>query len=76
MKTTKIVATSAVFLCFLSGFLATGTEEPEIPYAGEVPLTPNVRPVIVVSGTDYEMGYQWYQQIVHIYGKQPLLNRR
>lgn len=47
----------------------------EIPYAGEVPLTPNVRPVIVVSGTDFEMGYQWYQQIVDIFGRAPLLER-
>jgi hypothetical protein len=49
--------------------------EPEIPYAGDVPLTPNVRPVIVVSGSDYDMGYQWYRQIVEIYGRQPLLER-
>jgi len=47
----------------------------EIAYAGEVPLTPNVRPVIVVCGSDYDMGYQWYQQIVQIYGKAPLTER-
>jgi len=49
--------------------------EPEIPYAGEVPLTPNVRPVIVLKGSDYDMGYQWYQQLVHIYGHGPLVER-
>jgi hypothetical protein len=49
---------------------------PEIPWADEVPLTPNVRPVIIVSGSDYDMGYQWYQQIVHIYGLRYLEGRK
>jgi len=47
----------------------------EIPYAGEVPLTPNVRPAIILSGSDYDMGYQWYQQVVHIFGHRPLKER-
>jgi len=42
--------------------------EPEIPYAGEVPIVPNVRPVLVVAGSDFEMGYQHYQQIVQVFG--------
>jgi len=42
--------------------------EPEIPYAGEVPLVPHVRPVIVLKGSDYEMGYQHAQQIIQIFG--------
>ena len=41
---------------------------PEISYAGEVPLVPNVRPVILVCGSDYEMGYQWYQQVAKVFG--------
>jgi hypothetical protein len=40
----------------------------EIPYAGHVPLPPNVRPVIILSGSDYEMGYQFYQQLIEIFG--------
>jgi len=48
----------------------------EILYAGEVPLTPNVRPVIVLSGSDYDMGYQWYQQIIQIFGRRILEERR
>jgi len=47
----------------------------EVPYAADIPLTPNVRPAVVVSGADYDMGYQWYQQLAQIYGKQPLLER-
>jgi hypothetical protein len=48
--------------------------KPEIPYIGEVPLVPNVRPVIVVAGSDYEMGYQHYQQIIEVFG--PLYIKR
>jgi hypothetical protein len=43
--------------------------KPEIPYDGEVPLVPSVRPVIVLQGTDYEMGYQHAKQLVQIFGK-------
>ncbi len=43
-------------------------QEPEIPYAGEVPLVPNVRPVIILKGSDYQMGYQHAQQIIQIFG--------
>lgn len=43
--------------------------EPEIPYAGEVPLVPSVRPVIVLKGSDYEMGYQHARQLVQIFGR-------
>lgn len=42
--------------------------ESEISFDGGVPLAPNVTPVIIVRGSDYEMGYQWYQQLVQIYG--------
>jgi hypothetical protein len=43
-------------------------QEPEVPYAGEVPLVPNVRPVIVLQGSDYDMGSQHAQQIIQIFG--------
>ncbi len=46
----------------------TTPQEPEIPYAGEVPLVPSVRPVIVLKGSDYEMGYQHARQLVQIFG--------
>ena len=42
--------------------------EAEISFAGEVPLIPNVRPVIILSGSDYDMGYQYYQQVIQIFG--------
>ena len=43
-------------------------QKPEIPYAGEVPLVPNVRPVLVLKGSDYDMGYQHAVQLVQIFG--------
>ena len=49
--------------------------EAEIPYSGGVPLTPNVRPAIICSGSDYDIGYQWYQQTVQIFGRKPLEER-
>jgi hypothetical protein len=35
---------------------------------GEVPLPPSIRPLILLSGSDYDMGYQYYQQLVQIFG--------
>ena len=31
-------------------------------------MPPPVRPVIILSGSDYELGYQYFQQLVQIYG--------
>jgi len=43
--------------------------ESEISFVdGEVPLPPNVRPLIVLSGSDYDMGYQYYTQLVQVFG--------
>ena len=41
----------------------------EIPFVDGIPLPPPVRPVIILSGSDYELGYQYFQQIVQIYGR-------
>jgi len=43
-------------------------QAPEIPYAGEVPLLPNVRPVLILKGSDYDMGFQHATQLVQIFG--------
>jgi hypothetical protein len=48
------------------GTTAVGT--PEISFADGIPIPPNVRPVIIVSGTDEEMGFQWFQQYAKIFG--------
>jgi len=43
-------------------------DEPEIQFVSGVPLLPNVKPVVVLSGSDYEMGYQYMQQLNQIFG--------
>jgi hypothetical protein len=42
--------------------------EHEIDYEDGVPLNPNVSPVIVLRGSDYNMGYQYAQQLYEIFG--------
>lgn len=44
---------------------ARGTE---ILFAGEVPLVPAITPVVVLQGTDVEMGRQYVRQIAAIFG--------
>jgi hypothetical protein len=43
--------------------------EPEIDFAGDVPLLPNVTPVVIMKGSDHEMGYQYARQITQIFGR-------
>jgi hypothetical protein len=45
--------------------------EAEISFTDGALLVPNVSPVILLSGSDYDMGYQYYQQLeqlVQVYG--------
>ena len=58
-----------------TGLVSAQTSQPapdkyiaEIPYQDGVPVKPSICPIIMCSGTDYEMGYQWAQQIIQIYG--------
>jgi hypothetical protein len=44
------------------------TFQPEITCEDGVPLAPNVAPVILLHGSDYEMGYQYALQIHQIFG--------
>ena len=45
--------------------------EPAIPQSG-LPLPPSVLPVIVLQGSDYNMGYQYYQQVDQLFGSSVL----
>lgn len=40
----------------------------EISFAGETPLLPSISPVVILQGSDLEMGYQYAQQLVQIFG--------
>ncbi|MCX6649891.1 MAG: hypothetical protein NTV61_10980 [Candidatus Bathyarchaeota archaeon] len=44
-------------------------EGTEIKWADGVPLVPEITPVVMLKGTDREMGYQYATQLVQIYGK-------
>lgn len=45
------------------------TFKPEITFEGDIPLPPSIRPVIILQGSDYDIGYQYYHQILQIFGK-------
>ncbi len=40
----------------------------EIDFAGDAPVVPEVCPVVILRGSSYEMGYQYAQQLVQIFG--------
>ena len=43
--------------------------KPEIEFAeGNVPLPQSIRPLILLKGSDYDMGYQYYQQLIRVFG--------
>jgi hypothetical protein len=41
---------------------------PEIKFDCQVPLLPNVRPIIILSGSNYNMGIQYITQLKQIFG--------
>lgn len=49
-----------------SGITRKGTE---IKFSNDVPLVPEITPVVVLEGSNYEMGYQYARQLIQIYGK-------
>jgi hypothetical protein len=50
---------------------AAGSVEAEcISYVDGAPVPADVKPVVILKGSDYEMGYQFFQQLVQIYGRE------
>lgn len=41
----------------------------EILFADEVPLVPEINPVVILKGSDYDMGYQYATQVIQIFGR-------
>ena len=41
-----------------------------ISYVGGAPVPADVKPVVILQGSDFDMGYQFFQQLVQIYGKE------
>jgi hypothetical protein len=69
------------FVKTLSQHIMSGSTEPipfekipltkndtEISFAGEMPVLPSISPVVILQGSDYDMGYQYAQQLVQIFG--------
>ncbi len=46
----------------------------EITFANGIPLVPEINPLVILQGSDFEMGYQYAQQVIQIFG--PWLMRR
>jgi len=81
-KVLNIICLVVVALCLLlSGCTAafptaTGsstqnaaiTSTPEIKFVDGVPMVPSICPIIILSGSDYDMGYQYAQQVIQIFG--------
>jgi len=43
-------------------------KEGEIDFVEDVPLVPEINPIVILQGSDFEMGYQYAQQLVQIFG--------
>jgi hypothetical protein len=43
-------------------------KEPEIEFVDGVPIFPWARPVVILKGSDFEMGYQYARQLAQIFG--------
>ncbi|MCL1809956.1 MAG: C45 family autoproteolytic acyltransferase/hydrolase [Clostridiales bacterium] len=52
----------------MPAFAFAAPNDTEIEFYDGAPIQANVRPVIIVSGTDYDMGYQYAQQIIQVFG--------
>ncbi|MFH1445815.1 MAG: hypothetical protein ABIG43_00190 [Chloroflexota bacterium] len=57
-----------VSMGFSLGTLVLAQEFPEIQFVDGVPILPYARPVVIVSGSDYEMGFQYARQLSEIFG--------
>jgi hypothetical protein len=44
------------------------SHEPEIEFVDGVPIFPWARPVVILKGSDFEMGYQYAGQLAQIFG--------
>jgi hypothetical protein len=48
--------------------VSLSANETEILFADGVPLVPEINPVVILQGSDYDMGYQYAQQVIQIFG--------
>ncbi|WP_105616180.1 C45 family peptidase [Vallitalea okinawensis] len=43
-------------------------QEKEILFSNDIPLVPDITPIVLLQGSSYEMGFQYAEQLVTIYG--------
>lgn len=68
---TLVLALSLVCYSASAQPSANTAEEPtEVEYDEGVPMPNTVRPVIILQGSDYDIGYQYMTQLVQINGKE------
>lgn len=81
-KAFSALKTCAAFVQTLQDRIESGSTEPvpfqpiplaakgtEISFAGDTPLLPSISPVVILRGSDFEMGYQYAQQLIQIFGR-------
>ncbi|MCJ7695678.1 MAG: hypothetical protein MUO40_09660 [Anaerolineaceae bacterium] len=54
--------------------VALTSDGSEITFTDGIPIVPEINPVVILQGSDFEMGYQYAQQVIQIFG--PWLMRR
>ena len=79
-STAFVVALALFLFCFSSTVEAKRGEEnaqidpldldrgPEIEFVDGVPIFPWARPVVIIQGSDFEMGHQYARQLTQIFG--------
>ena len=58
-----------IFILFISVFLNRIPSPAFVRVAGEEVLPPDILPVVILKGSDYEMGFQYGQQAGHLIEK-------
>ena len=44
------------------------SEGTEIAFADGIPLVPEINPIVILQGSDHDMGYQYAQQVIQVFG--------
>ena len=65
---TRLILGPMLLLILLLAAAPALAASPEIEFVDGAPMPPNVRPAIICSGSDYEMGYQYFNQLITIHG--------
>jgi hypothetical protein len=48
--------------------IALESKDTEIFFTDDVPIPPEIQPIVILKGSDFQMGYQYAQQVIEIFG--------